>query len=77
MAESQENRGKIGKRLQCACYIPSRVDDSHSPFSSRSHLQPALKSRGFHDRMEKASKAQAIKKLQAELKEEKETEIQR
>ncbi|KAI0286979.1 hypothetical protein BGY98DRAFT_24689 [Russula aff. rugulosa BPL654] len=43
----------------------------------RSHLQPALKSRGFHDRMEKASKAQAIKKLQAELKEEKQTEIQR
>ena len=50
---------------------------AHRVFSSRSHLQPALKSRGFHDRMEKATKAQAVKKLQAELKEEKQTEIQR
>jgi rRNA-processing protein CGR1 len=40
-------------------------------------MQPALKSKSFSDRMEKASKALAIKKLQAELKEEKEAEIQR
>jgi len=45
--------------------------------SSRSHLRPALKSRSFGDRMEKASKAQAIKKLQAELREEKQAETQR
>ncbi|KAI9454018.1 hypothetical protein F5148DRAFT_340372 [Russula earlei] len=45
--------------------------------TTRSHLQPALKSRSFDDRMEKASKAQAIKRLQAELKEEKEAETQR
>jgi hypothetical protein len=43
---------------------------------SRSHLQPAVKS-SFHDRMEKTTKAQAIKKLQAELKEERQAEIQR
>jgi rRNA-processing protein CGR1 len=45
--------------------------------TARSHMQPALKSKSFSDRMEKASKALAIKKLQAELKEEKEAEIQR
>lgn len=45
--------------------------------TARSHLQPALKSRTFSDRMEKVSKALAIKKLQAELKEEKQAEIQR
>jgi len=45
--------------------------------TARSHLQPALKSKRFDDRMEKASKAQAIKKLQAELKEEKEAESRR
>ncbi|KAF8481124.1 hypothetical protein DFH94DRAFT_793620 [Russula ochroleuca] len=49
---------------------------SKSP-TVRSHLQPAVKSRCFHDRMEKASKAQAIKKLQTELKEEKQAEMQR
>ncbi|KAH9982412.1 hypothetical protein BGW80DRAFT_23291 [Lactifluus volemus] len=43
----------------------------------RSHLQPALKSNGFSNRMEKATKAQAIKKLQAELKDEKQAEIQK
>jgi len=45
--------------------------------TARSHLRPALKSKSFDDRMEKATKAQAIKKLQAELKEEKQAEIQR
>ncbi|KAH9005676.1 hypothetical protein EDB83DRAFT_2210365, partial [Lactarius deliciosus] len=44
---------------------------------SRSHLPRALKSKSFSDRMAKASKAMAIRKLQAELKEEKEAEIQR
>ncbi|KAF8271452.1 hypothetical protein EI94DRAFT_1720621 [Lactarius quietus] len=45
--------------------------------TARSHMRPALKSRSFSDRMEKATKAQAIKKLQTELKEEKQAEIQR
>ena len=44
---------------------------------SRSHMQPALKPTSFDDRMEKTTKAQAIKKLQVELKEEKQAEIQR
>ena len=44
---------------------------------SRSHLQPALKSKSFTNRMEQTSKALAIKKLQTELKEEKQAEIQR
>jgi len=44
---------------------------------SRSHMQPALKSTSFDDRMVKTTKAQAIKKLQVELKEEKQAEIQR
>ncbi|KAH8998911.1 hypothetical protein EDB86DRAFT_3075961 [Lactarius hatsudake] len=50
---------------------------SQKTATARSHLPPALKSKSFSDRMEKASKALAIKKLQAELKEEKEAEIQR
>jgi len=54
----------------CLSYLPSF-------HFSRSHLPPALKSKSFSDRMEKATKALAIKKLQAELKEEKEAEIQR
>jgi rRNA-processing protein CGR1 len=48
-----------------------------APHVSRSHARPALKSKSFDDRMEKATKAQAIKKLQAELKEEKQAEIRR
>jgi len=40
-------------------------------------MQPALKSTSFDDRMVKTTKAQAIKKLQVELKEEKQAEIQR
>ena len=40
-------------------------------------MQPALKSTSFDDRMAKTTKAQAIKKLQVELKEEKQAEIQR
>ncbi|KAH9985392.1 hypothetical protein BJV74DRAFT_878658 [Russula compacta] len=45
--------------------------------TARSHLQPALKSKSFDDRMKKATKAKAIKKLQTELKEEKQADIQR
>ncbi|KAI0271349.1 hypothetical protein BC834DRAFT_437684 [Gloeopeniophorella convolvens] len=43
----------------------------------RSHLQPALKSKSFGDRIEKTGKTLAIKKLQTVLKEEKQAEIQR
>jgi len=45
--------------------------------TARSHLPPGVKSKNFGDRMEKASKTQAINKLQAELKEEKQAEVRR
>lgn len=79
MAESQGNLGNTKRPPYGACFIPSlyvclSLPDLHV---SRSHMQPALKSKSFDDRMEKATKAQAIKKLQVELKEEKQAETQR
>ncbi|KAI0321129.1 hypothetical protein OF83DRAFT_1051788 [Amylostereum chailletii] len=43
----------------------------------RSHLQPALKAKSWSDRIQKTKKEQAIKNLEAELKEEKQTELTR
>ncbi|TFY83515.1 hypothetical protein EWM64_g504 [Hericium alpestre] len=43
----------------------------------RSHLQEAVKTKRWEDRMEATKKEQAIKKLQAQLKEEKAAEIKR
>ncbi|TEB39012.1 hypothetical protein FA13DRAFT_426652 [Coprinellus micaceus] len=43
----------------------------------RSHLPRGVKTKSWEDRMEKTKKEQAIKKLQAELEEEKRTDIQR
>ncbi|TBU63632.1 Cgr1 family-domain-containing protein [Dichomitus squalens] len=43
----------------------------------RSHLPDGVKTKKWEDRMEKVKKAQAIKKLQEELKDEKLAEIQR
>ncbi|KAI5835285.1 Cgr1 family-domain-containing protein [Schizophyllum commune] len=40
----------------------------------RSHIQEGVRTKNWEDRMEKEKKAQAIKKLQAELKEEQEAE---
>jgi Cgr1 family protein len=78
MAESQENPGNIQNHLLRTYYTPCLYPLFPPVFYiSRSHQQPGLKMRSFHDRMEKASKALAIKKLQAELKEEKQAEIQR
>jgi len=81
MADSHANPGSTKKLPQRACcHYPVSVYLSKSPLAphvSRSHARPALKSKSFDDRMEKATKAQAIKKLQAELKEEKQAEIQR
>ncbi|KAI0068373.1 hypothetical protein BV25DRAFT_1818781 [Artomyces pyxidatus] len=48
-----------------------------SPSRSRSHLQDAVKAKSWADRMEKTKKQHAINKLQAELKDEKQAEIQR
>ncbi|KAF8973879.1 hypothetical protein BDZ97DRAFT_1912334 [Flammula alnicola] len=43
----------------------------------RSHLPEGVKTKSWEDRMQKTQKALAIKKLQAELKEEKQAEFQR
>ncbi|RDB29411.1 rRNA-processing protein CGR1 [Hypsizygus marmoreus] len=43
----------------------------------RSQLPPGVKTKSWEDRMFKTQKALAIKKLQTELKEEKQAEIQR
>ncbi len=48
------------------------------PYSSRrSHLSPAVKTKRWEDRLHKKSKEASIKKLEAELKEEKVAEIKR
>jgi rRNA-processing protein CGR1 len=44
---------------------------------SRSHLPEGVKTKSWEDRMQKTQKALAIKKLQAELKAEKQAELQR
>ncbi|KXN83902.1 rRNA-processing protein CGR1 [Leucoagaricus sp. SymC.cos] len=43
----------------------------------RSNLPDGVKTKNWHDRMEKTKKAQAIKKLEKELKDEKQAELQR
>ncbi|KAJ8520121.1 hypothetical protein ONZ45_g3033 [Pleurotus djamor] len=43
----------------------------------RSHLQAGVKTKRWQDRMDQTKKAQAIKKLQNDLKEEKQAEITR
>ncbi len=46
-------------------------------FDRRSHLPNGVKTKSWQDRMEQAKKAQAIKRLQQELKDEKQAEITR
>ncbi|KAJ3569427.1 hypothetical protein NP233_g5051 [Leucocoprinus birnbaumii] len=43
----------------------------------RSHLPAGVKTKNWQDRMEKTKKEQAIKKLEQELKDEKQAELQR
>jgi hypothetical protein len=82
MEEYRASPGNTKSRPQRACHT-SRAHRHLGPTEptairlSRSHLQPGVKSKNFGDRMEKASKTQAIKKLQAELKEEKQAEVRR
>lgn len=54
--------------------VQTNVSD---PTSSRSHIPEGVKTKNWEDRMEKTKKAQAIKMLQTELKEEKQAEITR
>ncbi|KAG6818048.1 hypothetical protein H0H87_009203 [Tephrocybe sp. NHM501043] len=49
----------------------------HSPLVRRSQLPQGLKTKSWDDRMRKTQQALAIKKLEAELREEKQAEIQR
>jgi hypothetical protein len=44
---------------------------------SRTHLQRGVKTKNWEDRMQKTQKALSIKKLETELKEEKQAEFQR
>jgi hypothetical protein len=44
---------------------------------SRTHLPAGVKTKNWEERMEKTKRDQAIKKLQAELKDEKQSEITR
>ena len=46
-------------------------------FASRSHMPEGVKTKSWEDRMEKTKKEMAIKKLQTELKDEKQAEITR
>jgi rRNA-processing protein CGR1 len=48
-----------------------------TPCPSRSHLQAGVKTKNWQDRMEKTQKALSIRKLQAELREEKQAELKR
>ncbi|KAF5355807.1 hypothetical protein D9756_004081 [Leucocoprinus leucothites] len=50
---------------------------THKSATVRSHLPAGVKTKNWEDRMEKTKKAQAIKKLQQELKDEKQAELQR
>ncbi|KAF4623408.1 hypothetical protein D9613_002106 [Agrocybe pediades] len=45
--------------------------------TGRSYIQPGVKAKSWEERMQKTQKALAIKKLETELKEEKQAEIQR
>jgi len=50
---------------------------SHKSAAVRSHIPDGVKAKSWQDRMEKTKKELAIKKLQAELKDEKQADITR
>ncbi|KAF7436673.1 rRNA-processing protein cgr1 [Pleurotus ostreatus] len=54
-----------------------RVSGKSWKGQKRSHLPNGVKTKSWQDRMEQAKKAQAIKRLQQELKDEKQAEIAR
>ncbi|PPQ67042.1 hypothetical protein CVT26_009939 [Gymnopilus dilepis] len=56
--------------------VPLRVPSS-SRLPRRSQMPQGLRTKRWEDRMAKTQKAQAIKKLEVELKEEKQAELQR
>lgn len=66
------------KNSNSVCFLPQDLASWFSvlTFGSRSHLSEGLKT-SFEERMEKTQKEKAFKKLQKELKEEKEAEFTR
>lgn len=76
-----ENRGKPVNQRPCACIStlnsPSTLTISCFSNVSRSHMPEGVKTKTWEDRMEKTKKETAVKKWQAELKEEKQAEIAR
>ena len=64
------------KETNCVMVLLSAIPLlTHRP--SRSHLQAGVKTKNWEDRMKKTQKALSIKKLQAELREEKQAELKR
>jgi hypothetical protein len=54
-----------------------QIHRSLTSLCSRSYLPDGVKTRNWEDRMQKTTKDKAIKKLQTELREEKQAEIKR
>lgn len=77
MAVSLANRGRLKKPQPCMLLSYSRHSCSLIARFSRSHLPEGVRTKSWEDRMQKTQKALAIKKLQTELKEEKQAELQR
>ncbi|KIM47881.1 hypothetical protein M413DRAFT_212412 [Hebeloma cylindrosporum] len=75
------NRGLFSTIMSLASSSNGRV--SGKPWKAqksptvRSHLPEGVRTKSWEDRMQKTQKALAIKKLETELKEEKQAELQR
>ena len=76
MAVSLANRGRLKRPQLCMLSYPCYSCSLIARFS-RSHLPEGVRTKSWEDRMQKTQKALAIKKLQTELKEEKQAELQR
>ena len=76
MAVSPVSHGRLKSPQPCMLSYPRRSCSLIDSFS-RSHLPEGVRTKRWEDRMQKTQKALAIKKLQTELKEEKQVEFQR
>lgn len=76
-----ESHGKTENLPQCTSsslsLVCDRLCDRRIYYPRRTHAPDGVKAKSFDDRMEKTKKELAIKKLQAELKEEKQAELTR
>ena len=71
MEDSESSYGV--RKLQ----IAPKTSHHPNPWIRRSHLPDGVKSKSWTDRMQKTQKAKSIKMLEANLKEEKQAEINR